>query len=73
MKREPALIIGSLAALVSAAIGLIVAFGVPVTPEQRTAILEVLAAVAPLVAMIVTRSYVYAPATVKAIEINARG
>tara|TARA_R100001244_G_scaffold6385_8_gene7500 strand:+ start:604 stop:813 length:210 start_codon:yes stop_codon:yes gene_type:complete len=56
-KTEPALVAGITAA-VAAVLALLVAFGLDMTAEQQTAILGVVAVVAPLVAAIVTRSKV---------------
>ena len=56
-KTEPALVAGITAA-VAAVLALLVAFGLDMTAEQQTAILGIVAVVAPLVAAIVTRSKV---------------
>ncbi|MEV6801323.1 hypothetical protein AB0M91_23695 [Micromonospora rifamycinica] len=61
---EPLLTVGSLTALVTAVLALVVAFGLPVSDDQQTAILGVVAVVAPLVVMAVGRSRVWSPATV---------
>ena len=58
MKTEPAVLIGSLGALVAAIIGLLVAFGLPVSPEQQDAILAVVAVVGPIAVGIITRNFV---------------
>jgi len=57
----------SLVTVVTAVVALLIAFGIGVTPQQGTAItglVVALAAVAPLVSGWLTRSRVYAPATV---------
>ena len=64
LRTEPARLIGAVTALVTAGIALLVAFGVPLTDTQQIAILSVVAAVAPLLAALVIRERVYAPATV---------
>ena len=64
LRTEPARLIGAVTALVTAGIALLVAFGVPLTDTQQVAILSVVAAVAPLLAALVIRERVYAPATV---------
>ncbi|MEU7617174.1 hypothetical protein AB0B27_13920 [Micromonospora rifamycinica] len=61
---EPLLTVGSLTALVTAVLALVVAFGLPVSDAQQTAILGVVAVVAPLVVMAVGRGRVWSPATV---------
>lgn len=60
---EPALTIGAVTSLVAAILGLLVAFGVQVTAEQRDAILAVvvaIAVVAPFVASVLIRRKVTA-------------
>ena len=64
LRTEPARLIGAVTALVTAGIALLVAFGVPLTDTQQVAILSVVAAAAPLLAALVIRERVYAPATV---------
>lgn len=66
MRREPAAIVGAIAALVQAALVVAVAFGLHLTADQITALAALAAVVVPLVQAIVTRSKVYAPATVDA-------
>lgn len=48
-QREPAVIISSITALVTAVIGLAVAFGLPISPDQQTAILAFTGAVLVLI------------------------
>ena len=66
MNREPLITAATITAAVTAVITLLVAFGVPLTPEQQTAILGVVAVAGPLVVGIVARSKVAAWATVAA-------
>lgn len=47
--HEPVLTVASITAGVTAIIGLLVAFGLDLTEEQRTAILSIVAVVAPLI------------------------
>ncbi|MFI6266169.1 hypothetical protein [Micromonospora sp. NPDC051006] len=61
---EPLLNVGSLTAAVTAVIGLLVAFGLPISDDQKTAILGVAAVAAPLVVTALSRGRVYSPATV---------
>lgn len=55
MNTEPAITIGTVTAAVSAALALLVTFGVPLTEGQTAAILGVIAAVGPIVAAVWTR------------------
>jgi hypothetical protein len=48
MKNEPLVTVASLTAIVSAVIGLLVAFGVNLSDEQTAAILGIVAVLAPL-------------------------
>ena len=64
MTREPLLTIGTLTALVAAVVALLVAFGVPLTGDQREAILGAAAVVAPLVVAFLSRPKVTPNATV---------
>lgn len=50
MNREPVAIVGTITGIVTALIALFVAFGLDLNRDQQTAILGVVAAVAPLVA-----------------------
>lgn len=58
MSSEPLVTVASITAGVAAIIALLVSFGVPVTPEQQTAILGVVAVVAPIVVAFVARGHV---------------
>jgi hypothetical protein len=58
MTREPLVTAATITALVTALIGLLVAFGVDLTDDQQTAVLGVVAVVAPLVVALFTRSKV---------------
>lgn len=66
-RREPARIVG----FVSALIMLLIAFNVPVTDEQKAAILAIVTAGLALLQAEVTRANVYAPETVERIEDEA--
>ncbi len=61
---EPLFTVGSITALVTAVLALVVAFGLPVSDDQQTAILGVVAVAAPLVVAAVGRGRVWSPATV---------
>lgn len=70
MRREPAFVVSTITAFLTALFAVAIAFGVDLSPEKREAIL---AAVAPCVAIIfllgpLIRRFVYAPATVETIE-----
>lgn len=58
MSNEPLITVGMIAAIVASLIGLLRAFGVPITPEQQDAINQVLLAAGPLVVAFVARRYV---------------
>lgn len=61
---EPLFTVGTITAAVTAVIGLLVAFGLPVSDDQQTAILAVVAVAAPLAVAALARKRVYSPATV---------
>jgi precorrin-3B methylase len=65
MDREPALIVG----LITAAIALAVAFGAPISDDQREAIIGFTVALIPV--FVIVRQLVFAPATVEKIEAQA--
>lgn len=58
MKNEPLITVASITAGVTALLALLVAFNVPVTPEQQVAILGVVAVAAPIVVAVIGRSLV---------------
>lgn len=58
MHKEPAAIIGTATAVVSALIALLVAFGVDVSEDQQTAIIGAVVVLAPIVAGLLIRSKV---------------
>jgi hypothetical protein len=64
---EPALYVGAITAVVSAVIGLLVAFGLDLTEKQTGAILALTLAAAPMVSAVITRAKVYSPKTVAGI------
>lgn len=68
MKTEPSVIIGIITALVAACINVAVAFGLNLTDDQQQAILGFTAVAAPLIAAVIIRFNVYAPATVEKIS-----
>ena len=61
MKREPLLTVGGIVALVTATIGLLVAFGVDISQDQQVAILEVVAVAAPVAVALIARHWVWSP------------
>lgn len=58
LQTEPAVSVGSIGAIVTALLVLLISFGVPITPDQRAAISALAALVIPIVAAIVIRSQV---------------
>lgn len=61
---EPLVTVGSLTAAATALLALLVAFGLDLSADQQSAILGVVAVVAPIVVAVVGRRRVYSPATV---------
>ena len=61
---EPLFSVASMTAVATTLIALLVAFGLPISADQQTAILGVVAVLAPLVVVVAGRSKVYSPATV---------
>lgn len=55
---EPAVTVASITAAVAAVLALLAAFGLPVSPEQQTAILGVVAVIGPLVVGVLARRFV---------------
>ena len=68
---EPALSVGIVQAVVVAAIGLGVAFGLPISDDIQSAILGFLAPAWVLIAALRIRGKVYAPSTVHDISVDA--
>ena len=58
MKYEPLISISSIVAAATAVIALLVAFGVPLTEDQKVAILGLVGVIAPVVVALVTRGKV---------------
>jgi lysylphosphatidylglycerol synthetase-like protein (DUF2156 family) len=61
---EPLITASVLTAAATAAVALLVAFGLHLTPEQSAAIVGVVSVLAPLVVALIARRKVYSPATV---------
>lgn len=63
MTREPAVIISTLTAFLTSAIGLGLAFGLDITEEQQDAILKMLAAMVTTIALLgpIIRQFVFSP------------
>ena len=55
MKNEPLLTVASITAIVAAVVGALVAFGVPLSEDQQTALLGLAAVVAPFVVVYFAR------------------
>lgn len=58
MKHEPLISISSIVAAATAVIALLVAFGVPLTEDQKVAILGLVGVLAPVIVALVTRGKV---------------
>jgi len=67
MNTEPARLIASITGGVAALITLLVAFGVDLTEDQKTAILGIVAVAAPIIAGLFIRQNVYSPNSVETI------
>lgn len=69
LKAEPAVIVSTLTAVVTAIIGLLVAFGIDVSEEQKNAIITAIGAIVPMIFLtgVIIRQTVYSPATVEKI------
>lgn len=67
MKKEPAQIVGIITGIVTAVIALAIAYGADISEDQKAAILGMVAALAPVISGIVTRSQVFAPSSVQRI------
>lgn len=65
MQTEPVWTVGSITAVTTAVLALLVAAGLPIGDDLAKAILGLIAVAAPLVMAAVTRGRVYAPATVR--------
>ncbi|WP_431976193.1 hypothetical protein [Micromonospora haikouensis] len=61
---EPLVTVGTITAGATAVIATTIAFGVPLSTDQRTALLGLVAVFAPLVVAMIGRGRVYSPATV---------
>lgn len=67
-KREPAVLVGAIAALIQAGLVVAVAFGLKLTTDQITALAALAGVMIPVIQGVVTRGKVYSPATVDAVE-----
>jgi len=65
--KEPAVIVSTITALLTAVIGLGVAFGMDITDTQQTAIISVVAPATAVIFLLgpIIRTFVYAPDTVQ--------
>ena len=70
-QEEPANLVGTITAAVTAGIALLVAYGFDISTEQQVAILGVVAVIAPVIAGIITRSKVYSPASAQRVANEA--
>jgi len=70
---EPLLTVGTITAAVTAILGVLTAWGVHLTDDQRSAILATLAVVAPIVVAVWGRRLVWAPRTVRLVVKATQG
>lgn len=61
---EPLLNVGAIVTIVVSVLSLLVTFGVPLSNDQRAAIMGLVAAVVPMVTAFIGRSKVYSPRSV---------
>lgn len=73
MNREPVFTVATITSAVAAVVALVVAFGVPLTEDQQTAILSLAAVVAPLIAAYFARKRVTPVRTTARHVPNQRG
>lgn len=69
---EPAITAGSITALVTAILGLLVAFGASITTEQREAILGLVAVLGPIAVALLIRPHVIPVAKVNEVPVAAQ-
>lgn len=72
-QNEPAQIVAYLTSAVTAILALLVAYGFDIDQDQQSAILGVVAVIAPVVAGLLIRGQVYSPNTVKEIVKDVSG
>jgi hypothetical protein len=60
MVNEPIITVATVTGAVTALLGLFVAFGLDISPDQQTAILGVVAVVAPIVVALIARNFTVA-------------
>lgn len=65
IRTEPAVVVGAATAIV----GLLIAFGAPISEQQKEAVISCVIALIPVIIMI--RQLVFAPATVEKLEQQA--
>lgn len=73
MQKEPAVIVAAITGLVTAIIGLLVAFNINVTTEQRDAIVTTIASLATVIVLVgpIIRQFVYSPKSTRQIQDRA--
>lgn len=69
---EPLISVATVTAVVTVLIGVSVSFGMHITEDQKTAILGVVAVLAPLLVGVIGRTKVYSPATVRKLLLARR-
>lgn len=70
--KEPLLTVGTITAVAAAILGCLVAFGIHVTDDRQSAILGVIAVIAPLIVAAVGRARVWSPSSVRALALQVR-
>lgn len=70
---EPLLTVGTITAVVTALLTLVVALGMPVSDDTQAAILAVVAVLAPFVVAAIGRGRVFSPASVRRMVLRAKG
>lgn len=68
MHKEPLWTVGAVTAIATAAVAALVAFGVPLSDDQRSALLGLVAVLAPLAVATVARGKVFTLAAVERIK-----
>lgn len=70
--KEPLITVGTITAIVTTGLALLVAYGINVNNNQQAAILGVIAVLAPIVVAVVGRLKVWSPQSVRAVVQQAR-
>jgi hypothetical protein len=71
LQREPLATVGTIVALIGAAIVLAQSFGVPISDDQKSALTDFFTIAAPLVVAMIGRGMVFAPRSVEELTTQA--